>query len=179
QPEMTMVHQELDAVLFEGDGIRVLDWDQLLDLEVGHIQLEAARSTFVRAHLAADSQRRFLGQVAYPLKELRRNGALHHHTLNQARAVAEERKQKLAALSQVIEPPLDKNFLANVIRYASNLNRGNQGHFPRLVWRQQCRRGVGQRASGQRCYLACEPLQTPVIPAKAGIQSVDNASPRG
>src|SRR5271157_2366111 len=126
---MTMVHQELDAVFFEGDGIRVLDRDQLLDLEVGHIQLEAARSTFVRAHLAADSQRRFLGQVAYPLKELRRNGALHHHTLNQARAVAEERKQKLAALSQVIEPPLDKNFLANVIRYASNLNRGNQGIF--------------------------------------------------
>ncbi len=133
QPEMTMVHQELDAVLFEGDGIRVLDRDQLLDLEVGHIQFEAARSTFIRAHLAGDSQRRFLGQNAYPLKELRRNRALHHHTLNQARAVAEERKQKLAALSQVIEPPLDKNFLANVIRYASNLNRGNQGYLPRLV----------------------------------------------
>ena len=53
-PEMAMLHQEVDAVLLERDGVGVGLGDALDDLDVFDIELEAAGRALVGANFAGD-----------------------------------------------------------------------------------------------------------------------------
>ena len=86
----------------------------LYDLHVGHIQLVAAVRPLVGAHLALDNHAGFLGQSFNRVENIRRNGVLRHHALNDAGAIAELREQELAALAKVVEPAADGDGLAFV-----------------------------------------------------------------
>ena len=53
-PEMAMLHEEVDAVFLEGDGVGVGLGDALDDFEVFDIELEAGGRALVGADLAGD-----------------------------------------------------------------------------------------------------------------------------
>ena len=63
QPEVPMVHQELDAVLFGGDGIRVGFRHALHDFDRLYVHLVAAWGTLLGANLAGDNDRGFLREI--------------------------------------------------------------------------------------------------------------------
>ncbi len=62
-PQMAMLHEEVDAVLLEGDGVGVGLGDALDDFDVFHVELKAAGSALVGADLAGDDDRRLLGKA--------------------------------------------------------------------------------------------------------------------
>ena len=61
-PEMAMLHQEVDAVLLERDRIRIVFRDLLHDLNVGDVEFEAAGRALIGANLAAHDHARLLRQ---------------------------------------------------------------------------------------------------------------------
>ena len=63
QPQVPVVHQEIDAVLFGRDRIRLGLGHALHDFDVLDIHLVAARRALLGADLARDDERRFLRQV--------------------------------------------------------------------------------------------------------------------
>ena len=127
QPEVAMVHQELDAVLLGRDRVGGFGRDTLQDLELGDVKLEAAGRALVSAHLARDAHGGLLRQVARLLEDFRGDSALHDDALDDPGAVAEERKQQLAALAQVVKPALDHDLLAGVLGNVPNLDDGQHG----------------------------------------------------
>ena len=62
-PEMAMLHEEVDAVLLEGDGVGVGLGDALDDLDVFDVELEAAGGALVGADFAGDDDAGLLGQA--------------------------------------------------------------------------------------------------------------------
>jgi len=90
---MAVVRQELDPVLLGGYRVGAVQRNELNDFQVRDLKFVAARGALIRAHLARDAHGGFLRQAAHPLKDLRRDSALRHHTLNNPRPVAEKRKQ--------------------------------------------------------------------------------------
>src|SRR5262249_14373082 len=69
EPQMAMVHQEIDTVLFRSDGIRIGLGHALDDFRAFDIHLIAAGSARLGANLAADDQGRFLRQMFERLKQ--------------------------------------------------------------------------------------------------------------
>ena len=84
QPQVAVVHQEIDAVLLGRDGIRVGFRHALHHFQVLHVHLVAAGRALFGADLAGDDDGRFLGQVLDGLEQLFGQGALHGHALHQA-----------------------------------------------------------------------------------------------
>ena len=113
-------------------------------LDPGDIKLEAAGRALVSPHFAGDAQRRFLRQVARLLEDFRGDGALHDDALDDPRAVAEERKQQLAALAQVVKPALDDHLLAGVLGNVADFDDGWQ----RTSKRRSQKSGVRSQESG-------------------------------
>src|SRR5215469_7278280 len=101
---MAVLHQEVDAMLFERNRIGLVIRYTLNDLDAFDLHLVAAGSTLVGANLSADDHAGFLGQALNRLPDLRRDLGPHDHALNQAGSVTEDGEQQLAALSQVVEP---------------------------------------------------------------------------
>ena len=60
QPEMTMLHQEVDAVFLQRNGVGVVLLHLLHDLRVGDVQLVAAGRALVSADFAGNDDARFL-----------------------------------------------------------------------------------------------------------------------
>ena len=125
-----MVHQELGPMLFGGDGIGMLGRHALDNLEGGDVELEAAGCARVGSDFAGDAHGGLLRQVPPLLEDLRRDRALRDDALDDPGAVAQERKQQLAALTQVVEPTLDHHFLADVLCDVANLNHRCQRSSP-------------------------------------------------
>ncbi len=63
QPQVPVVHQEIDAVLLGRDRIGIAFRDALHDLGAFHIHLKAAGGARLGAHFAAQNQRGLLGQI--------------------------------------------------------------------------------------------------------------------
>src|SRR5262249_1609539 len=87
----------------------------LHDLNVGDIELISAGCAFIRAYLSFDDYARFLRKALDRVEDFRRNCVFRHDTLDNARAVAELRKEQLPALAQVIEPATDRDRVAFVL----------------------------------------------------------------
>src|SRR5579864_6310585 len=109
---MPMLHQELDAVLIQRDGKRIVFRHALQHLHIADVEFVASGRAFVGAHFAGDDDGGFLGKVLYRLERFGGNRALGDYSLNLPAAIAKNRKKKLPALAQVIEPSADSDFLA-------------------------------------------------------------------
>ncbi len=114
-PEMAMLHEELGAMLFGRDGVRIGLGHALDNLNVDHVEFVAAGRALIGADFALDDHARLLGEGLDGFEHFGRDRVFRHHALNDARAVAKLREQKLAALAQVIEPAAQRDGLAVVL----------------------------------------------------------------
>jgi hypothetical protein len=67
---MAVLHEEVDAVLLEGDGVGVGLGDALDDFEVFDVELEAAGGALVGADFAGDDDAGLLGEALERLEDL-------------------------------------------------------------------------------------------------------------
>ncbi len=114
-PEMAVLHEEVDAVLLGRDGVGIGLGDFLQDLHVGNVEFEAAGGALVGADFAFDDHARFLRQALEGVEGFGRDGVLGDNTLNLTAAVTEDWEQKLSALAQVIQPSANGDRLAFVL----------------------------------------------------------------
>ena len=112
---MAVLHEEIGAVFFGRDGIRIGFRHALHDLHVRNVKLVSAVGALVGADFAFDDHAGFLGQGLDRVEHFRRDRVLGHDALNHARAVAKLREQQLPALAQVVEPAADGDRLAFVL----------------------------------------------------------------
>ena len=105
QPQVAMVHQEIDAVILGRDRIRIGLWHALHDFRVLDVEFIAAGRALLGADLAANDQRRFLSQVLQRFEQIFGQRALHGDALHDAGAVAQLRETDFAAAAQVVQPP--------------------------------------------------------------------------
>src|SRR5262249_44036783 len=103
-PEMTVFHQEVNAVLFARDGKRIVFWNALHDPHIGDIKLIAAGRALVGANFAGDDYAGFVCKRVESVKDLGRDLVLGRHALDDAGAVAKNGEDQLAALTFVVEP---------------------------------------------------------------------------
>ena len=85
QPEMPVIHQELDAVLLGRDRIGIGFGNLLDDFHALDIHLVAALRARLRANLAAHDERRFLRQMLQFFEDIFRQFALQRDALDEAR----------------------------------------------------------------------------------------------
>jgi hypothetical protein len=92
---MAVLHQEIDAVLFGSDGIRIGFGHALHDLTFADVEFVAAGSALVGADLAFDDHAGFLGEALDGLEDFGRDGILGNYSLDDAGAVAKLGKRSL------------------------------------------------------------------------------------
>ena len=122
---MPVLHEEVDAVLLEGDGVGIGFGDALDDLNVFDIELEAAGGTLVGAHLAGDDDRGFLSETLECLKDGGRNALDVGYALDGSGAIAKDGKQELAAFAEVVEPAAEGDGLAFVLTESGDGGNGS------------------------------------------------------
>ena len=135
-----MIEEKIDAVLFELNWKRRALRNFLLDLDFAHADFEAAGRALLAADLSRDDDAGFLRQ---PLQRFERFRVLLERAdpLNDSRAIAKNRKQQFPRLTQVIQPPLQGDFLPVIL---SSLFDGDRRH--REVLCPNAKRQVYQRA---------------------------------
>ena len=101
---MAMLHEEVDAMLLEGDGVGVGLGNALDDLDVFDVEFEAAGGALVGADLAGDDDAGLLRQALERFEDRGRDALDVGHALYGAGAVAKDGKEQLAALARVVEP---------------------------------------------------------------------------
>ncbi len=114
EPQMPVVHQKFDAVLLRCDRIRICFRDFGRMVRALHVHLEAARRASFRAKAAPHNERRLLRQMLQFLKQLFGQFVFQCDALQQSGAVAQNGKNDLAGLAQVVEPAGDFDGLAHV-----------------------------------------------------------------
>ncbi len=113
QPQVTVVHQEVDAVFLGRDGVLLgRDPD---DLERLHLQLVLALAFRVRLHGPGDHQRGLLGQRARLLEEGGAHVSLGDDPLDHPGAVTDLEELDLLAAAPVVEPTPERDLLADVL----------------------------------------------------------------
>src|SRR5947207_12873245 len=100
-----MLHQELDAMLFQRDRKRIILRHALKNLHIVDVELVAAGCPFIGTHSAGNNNRRFLSEVLDAFKHFGCNRSFGDDALNESAAVTEDREEQLAALAQVVQPP--------------------------------------------------------------------------
>ena len=131
-PEMAMVEQEIDAVLFELDGVGSGLVNFLQDFDFGDADFVAAGGALLGANFSGDDDAGFLRE-AFQRGEgvgafFERNDAL-----NNAGAVAENREEQLAGFALIVEPAADGDFLRVVFAGVFDVDRGH-GAFRVVAW---------------------------------------------
>ena len=116
EPEVAVLHEEVDAVLFEGDGEGGFVGDALEDFDVFYVELVAAGGAAVGADFAGDGEAGFEGEVFEGLEDCFGDGGLGDDALDGAGAVAEDGEEELARGAEVVEPAAEGDGLAFVGR---------------------------------------------------------------
>ncbi len=111
-PQVAALHEEIDAVFFGRDGIRVGLRHALDDLDIFDIEFKAAGRAFVGAHFAGDDDAGLLRESFECLEDFWRHALDVRHALHCAGAIAKDGEEQLAALARVIEPSVDGDGLA-------------------------------------------------------------------
>jgi len=122
-----MLHEEVDAVFFERDGVGVGLGDALDDLEVEHVELKSSRRALVGSDLAGDDDAGFLSEAFQGFEDGGRDALDVGYALDGAGTVAKDWKEQLAAFAQVVEPSAQDDGLAGVLG-----DGGDSGHWRRL-----------------------------------------------
>jgi hypothetical protein len=130
---MAVLHEEIDAMLLEGDGVGVGLGDALNDLKVFDIELEAAGSALVGADLAGDDDAGLLSEAFEGLEDRGRDAFDVGDALDGSGAVTKDGKEQLAALAEVVKPAAEGDGLAFMLAES-----GDGGH---LRWGRRRLRG--------------------------------------
>jgi hypothetical protein len=109
-------------MFLQRDWIRIAVGYTLNDLQIRYIEFISARRTFIGAHLAADDQARFLREILECIEDFGSNRFLKEHSLNGARAIAQDGEEQLPALAQIVEPSSYRDSLA-----ITRPDRGDRG----------------------------------------------------
>ena len=112
-PQVAVIHQEVDAVLLRRDRI-VLRFSD--DLEAGDVDLVAAGRARVGAGRAGHRQRRLLRQVIGAAERLFADCRLRHDALDEAGPVAQRQEVNLAARPAVVQPAAERHGLTTWLR---------------------------------------------------------------
>jgi len=145
---VAMLHEEVGAVLFGRDGVGRVDGDEVDDLEVGDVELEAGRGAGVGADLAGDDDRGLLREGLDALEDFFGDGGLGDDALDGSSAVAEGGEEELAGGADVVEPAAEGYSFAFVGGERGNRSDGC-GVYLRH-WTPPSLRALGVRA-GRRC----------------------------
>ena len=114
-PEMAVLHQEFDAMLFQRNRERIVLRHALQHLHVRNVEFVSAGRALVGAHFAFDDHARFLRQALDRVEYFGGHRVLWNHSLNHAAAVAKNGEEKLSAFAQVVEPAANGDGLAVVL----------------------------------------------------------------
>ncbi len=115
QPEVAVLHEELDPMFLGGDGIGVGDAE---GFEVADVELETAGDAggaWFGAHEAPDDDAAFLGEGLGDLEVVGRDVVAEDDGLAHAGAVAHLEEVELAFAGFVVEPALEGDFCADVV----------------------------------------------------------------
>jgi len=110
-----MLHEEVNAVLLEGDGVGVGLGDAMDDLQLFNVELEAALGALVGADLAGDDDGGFLGEAFERFENFGRHAFDVGYALHGSGAVAKDGEEELTAFAEIVEPTLDGDGLAFVL----------------------------------------------------------------
>src|SRR5258706_15478924 len=94
-PEMPLIQQEIDAVLFQLNGVRSVIGDALHDFNRRDLNFEPARSAFIGMDASRDDHAGLLRKSSQRL-ERHRLILQRYHALDRSRAVAKNREKKFA-----------------------------------------------------------------------------------
>src|SRR6266404_2543030 len=101
-------------MFFGSNGVRSRLGHALHDLDVRDVEFIAPGSALIGADFAFDDEAGFLGEAFDGVEDFGRDGILWYYALDDTGAVAKLRKEKLAALAEVVEPTADGDGLAFV-----------------------------------------------------------------
>ena len=123
-PEMALVEEEIDAMLFELDGERRGFGDSLDDLDFADADFVAAGGALLGVDFAGDDDAGFLGEAFEGLEGfgIFFQGA---DALNDAGAVAKDGEEEFAGFAEIVEPAADGDFLGVVLACEFD---GDYGH---------------------------------------------------
>jgi hypothetical protein len=138
---MAVFHEEVDAVLFEGDGVGSGLGDALDDLDVFDVELEAAGGALVGTDFAGDDDGGFLGEAFEGFKHVSGHAFDVGYALDGSGAVAEDWKEELAAFAEVVEPAAEGDGLAFML--AEGGDGGDRRHLRWGRWRRSGFRSGG------------------------------------
>jgi hypothetical protein len=120
-----MLHQKINAMLFQRDWEGIALRDSLDDLYVGNIEFVAAGGPLVSADFAFHDDTRLLRETLHRVENVGWNGTLRYNALNHTGAIAKLRKEKLPALAKIVEPAANGDGLTFV--FANFSDRGYKG----------------------------------------------------
>src|SRR5207248_6443671 len=97
-------HEEIDAVLFQGDGEWGFFGDALEDFDVFHVEFVAGGCPRVGADFAGYGEGGFEGEFFEGVEDFFGDGGLGDNALDGAGAVAEDGEEQLARGAEIVEP---------------------------------------------------------------------------
>src|SRR3954469_13840919 len=124
---MPVLHQEVDAMLFERNREWIVLGYALQHLHIQDVEFIAARRAFIRADFARHDHGGLLRELLYAIKHLRRHRALWHDPLDESATVAKNGKEELTALAQIVEPSSDGDALPLACPDLGNSGDGSFG----------------------------------------------------
>jgi hypothetical protein len=127
-------------VFLERDRVGVVCGDAVHNLDVFDVKLVAAGRALIGADLALHNYARLLRKALESLEDFGGHAFYVGDALNGARSVAEDGKQQLAALTQVVKPAAQRDGLAIECADSVDRGQGRVGCYGRCI----CRRCCGQ-----------------------------------
>jgi hypothetical protein len=122
---MAMLHEEVDAVLFEGNRVGIGLGDALDHLEAFDIKLKATWGTLIRADLAGNNDAGLLREALEGFKNFGGHALYVGHALEGAGAVSKDGEKELATFAKVVKPTAESNRLPFML--AKSGDSGNRG----------------------------------------------------
>ncbi len=115
EPEVAMLHEEVDAVLFAGYGVGAVVGDALGDGDADDVELDAGGGALVGADLAGDDEGGLEREAFEGGEGFFRHLRLGDDALDGAGAVAEGGEEELAGGAEVVEPAAQGDGFADVL----------------------------------------------------------------
>ncbi len=125
-PEMALVEQKIDAVLFELNRIGIGVWNALDDFNAADMNFEAARRALFGVNFSRDDDAGFLRQ-SFERFEGFRLFFQRDDALDDAGAVAKNREEEFSRFAQVVEPAANRDGLSGEVSGLFDVDDGHWG----------------------------------------------------
>jgi hypothetical protein len=150
---MAMVHQEIGAVFFGRDGVRIGLGNALHYFGALDVHFVTTGRALLGPNLAAQNDGRFLSQVFQCVKERCIDVGFHRDALHGAAAVAQKREDDLAGLAQVVKPSGDFHLFTGVLSGVFDSDSGVRAHVV-LLYRlltRAARKRTARKQAARKC----------------------------